>query len=53
MTTKEQYILENARLKVQINQLEIELKKYIKQEKSKGIIRKSFAMLKKALTYLW
>lgn len=26
MTTKEQYILENARLKVQINQLEIKLR---------------------------
>lgn len=53
MTTKEQYILENARLKSRINQLEIELKRYTQQEKAKGIIRKSFGVFKKALAYLW
>ena len=53
MTTKEQYVLENAKLKSRINQLEIELKKYQQHEKSKGIIRKSFGILKKVVACLW
>lgn len=53
MTTKEQYILENARLKVQINQLEIKLRNLQNIEKQKGIIRKSFGLIKKLIIYLW
>jgi hypothetical protein len=53
MTTKEQYVLENARLKSKINQLEIKLRKLENSEKSKGIIRKSFGLIKKIIVYLW
>lgn len=53
MTTKEQDILENARLKVQINQLEIKLRNLQNIERQKGIIRKSFSLIKKLIIYLW
>lgn len=53
MTTKEQYVLENAKLKNKINQLEIKLRNIENKEKQKGLIRKGFGLIKKAIVCLW